>query len=127
MAAQVNSQRWHGSRWSGPGPDLEASRAAGSALVVGLTLGYGLALPLGLIVVACLLAVFPVLLGRDPLILPLTEPGSLVYVPLPTALALCGGVVWRATAGAAIGLLTGVLLIVLLREARHPGSRAWTR
>lgn len=149
-------------------------------------LGHALALPLGLVVVTLLPAFFSVLRGEDPSwFLTWTEPGGMVFVPLPAALALCGGVVglaqwlalrrllpqarfsmallwvfgvWfslslgmylgalarelakgfgptvavqglvgRAAAGAAIGLLTGVLLIVLMREARRPSERDLAR
>jgi hypothetical protein len=146
------------------------------------TLGYGLALPAGLVVVTLIPSLFRVVSGDTPWFLPLSEPGGTMFWPRPAVLALCGGVVgaaqwlalrrhlprarlamallwvfgawmslsvglavgalvrtgmlgfdWpvfargligQATAGAVIGLLTGALLIVLLREAQRLARRA---
>ncbi len=59
--------------------------------------GFGLALPLGLVAATVLPTFFSVLLSQDPSgFLPWTEPGGAVFWPLPTALALCGGIVGLA-------------------------------
>jgi hypothetical protein len=60
------------------------------------TLGYGLALPLSLIVFTLILSMFLMLRGQNPLFLPMTEPAGTQLYPLPGSMALWGGVVGAA-------------------------------
>ena len=143
--------------------------------------GFGLALPAGLLVVTLTASSAFALAGANFFFLPLTEPAGMLFVALPPALALCGGIVglaqwpfvrrllprartsmallwvfgvWlslslgmylgalarelakgfaqttayqgligRSAAGAIIGMLTGALLIVLMRESQRSTKR----